>query len=82
MVTYLQQCFPAIFTNHFEPQSLNYDPDMFYSLNASLPPSSIVLTSDITMVVGKLSDAEFTKVFQTLQLQDSRSGGLEKSAKP
>ena len=54
MVTYLHQCFPAIFTNSFEPQSLNYDPDndMFYSLNTSLPPGHDI----ITMEKRKFSD--------------------------
>ena len=45
MVTYLHQCFPASFTNFFERQYLNYDPDMLYSLNILLPPSSFVFTS-------------------------------------
>ena len=45
MVAYLHQCFTANFTNSFELQSLNYDPDMFYSLNTFLLPSSFVLIS-------------------------------------
>ena len=45
MITCLNQCFHAIFTNSFEPQSFNYDPEMFYLLNTSLPSSSFALTS-------------------------------------
>ena len=44
MATYLHQCFPAIFTDSFIPQSLNHDPDMFYSVSTSLSPSSFLLT--------------------------------------
>ena len=35
-VSYLHQCFLAIFTNSFQLQTLNSDPDTFYSLNTSL----------------------------------------------
>ena len=42
MITCLHQCFPTIFINSFEPQSFNYDSEMFYSL---LPPPSFALTS-------------------------------------
>ena len=38
------QCFPPIFNNSFEPQSFNYDPEMFYSLNTWLS-HSFALTS-------------------------------------
>ena len=48
--------FYCIFTNYFERQSLNYDPDMFYSLNTVLPPSSFVLTSSQHLAVRKLND--------------------------
>ena len=43
--TYLHQGFPAIFNNSFEPQSLNYDPDFYYSPKTFLPLFAFVLTS-------------------------------------
>ena len=64
MVTYLHQCFPAFFTKSFEPQSLNYDPYIFYSLNT--------LLEIITMEARKLSDLLGSQVEKLLIL--SRGG--------